>query len=32
LRSVISTARKQGQRVLESIEKVLRRQPLTLTL
>jgi transposase len=31
LRSVISTARKQGQGVLESIEKVLRRQPLTLT-
>src|ERR1700755_266405 len=31
LRSVISTARKQEHRVLESIEKVLRRQPLTLT-
>jgi len=31
LRSVISTARKQGQRVLDSIEKVLARQPLTLT-
>lgn len=31
LRSVISTARKQGQAVLESIEKVLSRQPLTLT-
>lgn len=31
LRSVISTARKQGQAVLESIAKVLRRQPLTLT-
>jgi transposase len=32
LRSVISTARKQGQAVLESIEKVFQRQPLTLTL
>ncbi len=31
LRSVISTARKQGQAVLDSIEKVLARQPLTLT-
>ena len=31
LRSVISTARKQGQAVLESIERVLRGQPLTLT-
>ena len=31
LRSVISTARKQGQGVLDSIEKVLARQPLTLT-
>jgi transposase len=31
LRSVISTARKQGQAVLESIEKVFQRQPLTLT-
>ena len=31
LRSVISTARKQGQGVLDSIEKVLRGQPLTLT-
>jgi transposase len=31
LRSVISTARKQGQAVLDSIEKVLQRQPLTLT-
>lgn len=31
LRSVISTARKQGQGALESIEKVFRRQPLTLT-
>ena len=32
LRSVISTARKQGQGVLDSIEKVFQRQPLTLTL
>jgi transposase len=31
LRSVISTARKQGQGVLESIKKVFARQPLTLT-
>lgn len=31
LRSVISTARKQGQGVLDSIGKVLRGQPLTLT-
>lgn len=31
LRSIISTARKQGRAVLESIEKMLRRQPLTLT-
>lgn len=31
LRGVISTARKQGQAVLESIEKVLRGQQLTLT-
>jgi transposase len=31
LRGVISTARKQGRAVLESIEKVLRCQPLTLT-
>ena len=31
LRSVISTARKQGHRVLDSIEAVLRGQPLTLT-
>lgn len=31
LRSVISTARKQGQAVLESIERVFQRQPLTLT-
>lgn len=31
LRSVISTARKQGQGVLDSIERVLRGQPLTLT-
>jgi transposase len=31
LRSLISTARKQGHGVLESIEKVLARQPLTLT-
>lgn len=31
LRSVISTARKQGQGVLESIEKVFERQQLTLT-
>lgn len=31
LRGVISTARKQGQAVLESIEKVLRGQPITLT-
>ena len=31
LRSVISTARKQGQAVLDSLEKVLARQPLTLT-
>jgi transposase len=31
LRGVISTARKQGQAVLDSIEKVLARQPLTLT-
>jgi transposase len=31
LRSVISTARKQGQAVLDGIEKVLARQPLTLT-
>lgn len=31
LRSVISTGRKQGQAVLESIEKVFQRQPLTLT-
>jgi len=31
LRGVISTARKQGQEVLDSIEKMLRGQPLTLT-
>ena len=31
LRGVISTARKQGQAVLESIDKVLRGQQLTLT-
>ena len=31
LRSVISTARKQGQGALDSIEKVLRGQQLTLT-
>jgi transposase len=31
LRSVVSTARKQGQAVLDSIEKVLRGQQLTLT-
>jgi transposase len=31
LRSVISTARKQGQAVLDSIERMLRGQPLTLT-
>ena len=31
LRSVISTARKQGHGVLDSIEKVFARQPLTLT-
>jgi transposase len=31
LRGVISTARKQGQAVLDSIEQVLRGQPLTLT-
>jgi transposase len=31
LRAVISTARKQGQGVLDSIEQVLRGQPLTLT-
>jgi transposase len=31
LRSVISTARKQGQAALDSIERVLRGQPLTLT-
>ena len=31
LRGVISTARKQGQGVLDSIEKVFARQPLTLT-
>jgi transposase len=31
LRSVISTARKQGQAVLDSIEKILRGQQLTLT-
>jgi transposase len=31
LRSVISTARKQGQGVLDSIEQVFRGQPLTLT-
>jgi transposase len=31
LRGVISTARKQGKRVLDSIEAVLARQPLTLT-
>jgi transposase len=31
LRSVISTARKQGRGVLDSIERVLRGQPLTLT-
>jgi len=31
LRSVISTARKQGQGVLDGIERVLRGQPLTLT-
>ena len=30
-RSLISTARKQGQGVLDSIERVLTRQPLTLT-
>ncbi|HYG79025.1 MAG TPA: transposase, partial [Pyrinomonadaceae bacterium] len=32
LRSVVSTARKQGLGALESIEKVLWRQPLTLSL
>jgi transposase len=31
LRSVISTARKQGRGVLDSVERVLRGQPLTLT-
>lgn len=31
LRSVISTARKQGHAVLDSIERVLRGQQLTLT-
>jgi transposase len=31
LRSVISTAGKQGQAVIDSIERVLRDQPLTLT-
>jgi transposase len=31
LRGVISTARKQGHGVLDSIERVLRGQPITLT-